>query len=94
VPTFIVLGRLTAQAKRDQAKAQKSRDQLFAEFQSKGFRFTPYSTLGPYDVADIVEAPTEELMMKFLMAAGATGDIETTTLRAFGSKDAERIRSA
>ena len=94
MPTYILLGRLTAQAKRNQVEALKTRDQLWSEYQKKGIKITPYTTLGPYDVVNVVEAPSEELMAKFLMAAGATGNIETTTMRAFTEQEASRIRSS
>ncbi len=93
MPTYIILGRLTLQAKRDPATSRKTRDQLWAEFQSKGLKFTPYTTLGPYDVITIVEAPSEELMMRYLMAAGVSGNIETTTLRAYSAAEADKFRS-
>ncbi len=92
MPTYIVLGHLTAQSKRNPAEALKARDQLFAEFQKKGVKVTAYTTIGPYDIVNIVESPSEELMMKFLMAAGASGNIETTTLRAFTQQESDKIR--
>ena len=92
--TFIILGRLTLEAKRDPAAANKGRDQLWGEYQKKGFKFTSYSTLGPYDFVTIVDAPSEELMLQFLMAAGLSGNIESTTLRAFSAAEVERIRKA
>ena len=92
--TYIVLGHLTAQAKRNRAESLKSRDKTWAEFQAKGVKLTAYDTLGPYDVVMIVEAPTEALAVKFLAAAGASGNIETTTLRAFTGEEMERFRTA
>ena len=94
MPTYIVLGHPTAQAKRNQAEALKARDQIFNQFQKKGVKITPYMTLGPYDVVNIVESPSEELAMQFLMAAGAAGNIETTTLRAFSAQEMEKIGRA
>jgi uncharacterized protein with GYD domain len=94
MPTYIVLGHLTAQAKRNQAEALKARDQIFSQFQKKGVKITPYMTLGPYDVVNIVESPTEELAMQFLMAAGSAGNIETTTLRAFSAQEMDTIGRA
>jgi uncharacterized protein with GYD domain len=94
MPTYIVLGHLTAQAKRNQAEALKARDQIFSQFQKKGVKITPYMTLGPYDVVNIVESPTEELAMQFLMAAGSAGNIETTTLRAFSAQEMDKIGRA
>lgn len=91
MPTYVVLGHLTAQAKRNAADALRSRDQVFGEFQKKGFKIASYMTLGPYDVVLVVDAPSEELMMRFLMAAGASGNLETTTLRAFSPQESDRL---
>lgn len=93
MPTFVVLGKLTAQAKQNPAAALKARDRVFEEFQKKGLKLTDYSTLGPYDVVLIVEAPSEEATLQFLMAVGATGNLDTTTLRAFSSAELARVRS-
>jgi uncharacterized protein with GYD domain len=94
MPTYIMLGRLTAKAKQNQAEALKNRDQLWSQFQKRGVKITPFMTLGPYDIVNIVEAPTEELAMQFLMAAGATGNVDSTTLRAFTAQEMDKIRSA
>lgn len=94
MPTYIVLARLTAQAKRNQAEAMKARDQSWAEFRKQGFKITAYMTLGQYDAINIVEAPSEELMMKFLTAAGARGNVETTTLRAFTQPEYDKIQGS
>lgn len=94
MPTYIMLGHLTAQAKKNQVEALKTRDQLWGQFQKKGLKITAYMTLGPYDVVNVIESPTEELAMQFLMAAGATGNIESTTLRAFSNQEMEKIRTA
>lgn len=93
MPTYVVLGRLTAQGKRDPASSIKARDQLFAEFQKKGMKITAYATLGPYDVVNIIEAPTEELMLKFLVTAGGQGNVDTVTMRAFGTAESDKIRT-
>jgi uncharacterized protein with GYD domain len=88
--TYIMLCRLTAQAKQNAAASLKARDQLFEEFAKKGVKVTAYTTLGPYDVVNVVEAPSEEVMMQFLMGAGRTGNIESVTLRAFSEKEIPR----
>ena len=92
--TYIVLCHLTAQAKRNRAESLKSREKTWAEFQKKGLKITAYDTLGPYDVVMILESPSEDVALKFLAAAGASGNIETTTLRAFSDEEMGRIRSA
>jgi uncharacterized protein with GYD domain len=92
--TYIALCHLTAQAKRNRAESLESRATTWAEFQKKGLKITAYDTLGPYDVVMIIESPSEELALKFLGAAGASGNIETTTLRAFSDAEMERVRAA
>jgi uncharacterized protein with GYD domain len=91
--TYIVLGHLTAQAKRNRAESLRSRDKTWGEFQKKGLKITAYDTLGPYDVVMILESPSEDIALQFLAAAGASGNIETTTLRAFSDADMSRIRA-
>jgi uncharacterized protein with GYD domain len=93
MPTYIVLGHLTAHAKSNPAEALKARVQLWSQFQKKGIKITSYMTLGQYDVVNVVESPTEELAMQMLLAAGASGNIETTTLRAFTAQEMDKIRS-
>ena len=93
MPTFIMLGRLTTQAKKNGMESRATRDRLFAEFQKLGVKITAYTTLGPYDVVNLIEAPTEELAMKFLMAAGSTGNIDSTTLRAFTEEESKKFRA-
>ena len=93
MPTYIVLGHLTHQAKRNRTESLKMRDKLWDEYRKKGLKFTAYDTLGPYDVVTIVDSPSEELAFKYLGAAGESGNIETTTLRAFSAEEAQRIKS-
>jgi uncharacterized protein with GYD domain len=56
-------------------------------------KITSYDTLGPYDVVVILESPTEELALRFLAATGASGNVETTTLRAYSREEVESIWS-
>lgn len=92
--TYVLLGRLTTQAKKNMAGAMKSREQVVGEFEKKGVKVTDYQTLGPFDVVAIVESPSEELVMKFSMTAQASGDIEFQTLRAFTMRDLEKVQKA
>jgi uncharacterized protein with GYD domain len=93
MPTYVVLGHLTMQAKRNRAESLRARDKTWSEFQKQGMKITAYDTLGPYDVVMILESPSEELALKFLAAAGASGNIETTTLRAFSNEEMARVHA-
>ncbi len=90
--TYIVLGRLLPSANRDRETSIEARNRIWAEFQKKGMRFRAFNTLGPFDIVTIVESPSEELAMKFFTTAWGTGDIETTTLRAYSDEELDSFR--
>jgi uncharacterized protein with GYD domain len=48
-----------------------------------------YMTIGAHDMVAIIEAPDDEAMAKFALNLGSSGNVRTTTLKAF-SEDAYR----
>ncbi len=42
-----------------------------------------YLTMGAYDAVATIEAPDDETVAKFLLAAGSHGNVRTTTLKAY-----------
>jgi uncharacterized protein with GYD domain len=42
-----------------------------------------YLTIGAYDMVAIVEAPDDEAAAKLLLTIGSTGNVRSTTLKAF-----------
>ncbi len=48
-------------------------------------------TLGPYDIVSIVDAPNDEVVTRLGLILGMQGNVKTTTLRAFGESEMERI---
>ncbi len=42
-----------------------------------------YLTMGAYDFVVILEAPSDEVVAKFVLTLGALGNVRTTTLKAF-----------
>ena len=50
-----------------------------------------YLTMGTYDLVAIIEAPSDAVVAKFLLAVGAQGNIRTTTLRAFNEAEYRSI---
>jgi uncharacterized protein with GYD domain len=48
-------------------------------------------TLGPYDAVAKVEFPDDQSMAAFALAIAATGNQETTTMRAFGLSELKGI---
>jgi uncharacterized protein with GYD domain len=50
-----------------------------------------YWTVGSYDLVSIIEAPDEETVAAFQLAAGAAGNLRTTTMRAFDKDEMKAI---
>lgn len=50
-----------------------------------------YWTVGPYDLVAVVEAPDDETATAVLLQVGGLGNVRTTTLRAFGREEMDRI---
>jgi uncharacterized protein with GYD domain len=50
-----------------------------------------YWTVGAYDLVGILEAPDDETVTAFQLAAGATGNLRTTTMRAFDKDEMKAI---
>ena len=42
-----------------------------------------YLTMGTYDLVVIIEAPSDEVVARFVLATGAQGNVRTTTVKAF-----------
>lgn len=52
---------------------------------------TLYMVMGDYDLVGILEAPDDETYARVVLALGATGNIRTTTLKAFTEEEYRRI---
>ncbi len=48
-----------------------------------------FMTIGPYDMVAMLEAPDDDSAAEFMLALSSSGNIRTTTLKAF-SEDAYR----
>ena len=53
-----------------------------------------YWTIGNHDGVLIVEAPNDEVAAAILLALGASGNVRTTTLRAFEWAEAQGLIEA
>jgi uncharacterized protein with GYD domain len=40
-------------------------------------------TFGPYDFVQIIEAPDDEAVAKYVLSVNSKGNVRTTTMRAF-----------
>ena len=48
-------------------------------------------TVGPYDLVAHMEFPDDESMTAYLLALGASGNLRTTTMRAFDDAEMDAI---
>ena len=90
--TFIVLLDYTDQGIRN-LKDSPYRADAFNQFADKaGVRIlSQYWTIGSHDGVLIMEAPTEETAASVLLHLGMSGNVRTTTLRAFDWAEAQEL---
>jgi len=85
--TYVVLMKLTEQGAKTIKEAPARVDAAVKNLEAMGGKMTAfYLTTGEYDYIAVGEAPTDQVMLTFLLGLGTTGTVRTTTLRAF-SKD-------
>lgn len=86
--TYIALINFTEQGIRNIKDAPARADTARSALQALGGDMKAiYLTLGSYDLVAIIEAPSDEVVAKFLLATGAQGNVRTTTLRAFSEAE-------
>jgi uncharacterized protein with GYD domain len=93
--THIVLMKLTEQGIKDVKNAPPRVEAAAKAIEAIGGKMTGfYFTLGEYDYIAIVEGLTDEAGAAFLLKLGSTGNVRTTTLKAFTRKEfAEMVRN-
>jgi uncharacterized protein with GYD domain len=92
MPTYISLVNWTEQGIRDLKESPARADATAELAESVGGKLVQlYWTVGPYDIVAIFEAPDDETAAAMQLTAGTRGAVRTTTLRAFGREEFERV---
>lgn len=92
MPTYISLLNWTDQGIKNYKETTKRAESVAAGIEKLGAKLvTIYWTVGPYDIVSVVEAPDDETATAALLQIGGAGNVRSTTLRAFGREDMERI---
>lgn len=92
MPTYISLINYTDQGIRDIKNAGKRATAAKKLLSSMGGKVKAiYLTMGSYDIVTIAEAPDDETAAKFALTLGATGNVRTTTLKAFTEAEFRKI---
>jgi uncharacterized protein with GYD domain len=94
VPTYLVLWNWTEQGIRNFRESPK-RVEAFRQLVEKNGGKLPsfFYTMGKYDGAAIVEAPSDEAFLKIALGLGSLGNVRTTTLKAWTASEAARVFS-
>jgi uncharacterized protein with GYD domain len=91
---YLVLWNWTEQGIRnfkDSPKRVEAFEQLVKKHEGKVIHFL--YTLGKYDGAVLVEAPTDEAWLKIALNLGSLGNVRTTTLKAWSNSEAAKVFS-
>lgn len=92
---YVVLVNWTDQGVRnakDTVKRARAARQAFESMGVTAGEF--YWTVGSYDLVLTMDAPDDETATRASLAVSMQGNIRTTTLRAFGEQEMERIVAA
>jgi uncharacterized protein with GYD domain len=82
--TYILLVNATDQGAKGVAEIP-SRQEASRQTASKLdiVRKAVYMTFGPYDFVQIIEAPDDDAVAKYVLSVSSKGNVRTTTMRAF-----------
>ena len=89
---YLMLGNWTEQGVRevsDTVKRSRAVRELFASMGVNAREF--FWTIGQYDVVLTFDAPDHETMVRATLAVLKQGNLRTTTLRALGELEMERV---
>ncbi len=90
--TYILLINYTQQGIENIKESPGRLDKVRGLLESLGCKLESfYLTMGNFDVVAVIEAPDDEAVARFLLAAGSRGNVRTTTLKAFPEADFRRI---
>ena len=92
MPTYISLVNWTDQGIQEFKESPARADATAELAASLGGKLVElYWTVGSYDIVAIIEAPDDETAAAMQLTFGSRGAVRTTTLRAFGREEFERI---
>ncbi|MBC2905409.1 GYD domain-containing protein [Streptomyces cupreus] len=90
--TYVSLLNWTDQGIRGYKDTSQRAEAFAAAAQKLGVKvLSLYWTVGPYDIVAVVEAPDDETATAVLLQVAGLGNVRSTTLRAFGREEMDRI---
>jgi uncharacterized protein with GYD domain len=84
MPTYITLANWTDQGIKNVKESPRRLDAARKAVEGAGGKWVGfYLTMGRYDMAVIIEAPSDEVASTVLLAIGSGGNVRTETLKAY-----------
>lgn len=94
MPRYVVLYNFTDQGLKNIKDTVSRAAEVRKANEARGFKVIgTYWTQGAYDIVSIVEAPDEESMLAGLFNIAETGNVHSTTLRAFNESEMAKALS-
>ena len=84
MPAYVVLYQFTDQGIKNIKELPQGIERAHKAIEDMGGNVVAcYGLMGQYDAIGIYEVPSDEVAMTFLLGMGASGNVRTTTLKAF-----------
>ena len=94
MPTYVALVDYTDQGIRNIKDSPKRLDAAKKMLKDMGGEVKQfYLTMGAHDIVTVIEAPSDETVAKFVLMLGASGNVRTTTLKAFTEAEYRKVIS-
>jgi uncharacterized protein with GYD domain len=91
MPKYVVLWNWTDDGVKSVQETTARVERVKGEFEKRGAPLEVHWTVGPYDGIGIIDAQDEESATAALLWLGSTGNVRTTTMRAFDADEMARI---
>ena len=92
MPTYVALVNWTDQGIRNVRETLDRAQKTEELAQKNGASMSQlYWTVGPHDIVAVLEAPDDESATAFLLELGSSGNVRTTTLRAYDREEMSGI---
>ncbi len=92
MPTYVSLINYTDQGIRNVKDGPKRLDAAKKLIKDMGGELKAfYLTMGGYDIVTVAEAPNDETVAKFVLALAASGNVRTTTMKAFSEAEYRKL---
>ena len=92
MPRYVILANWTDQGIKDVEDTTERTDHGGEIAEKHGLKLEQaYWTVGPYDMLSIFEASDDEALSAHLLEIGSSGNVRTTTLRAYDEEEMSGI---